>query len=51
MDLPLDSAQVEKQLEAVERISDEIRQGKWVGSTGKPITDIINIGIGGSDLG
>ena len=45
------AAQVEKQLEAVERISGEIRQGKWVGSTGKPITDIINIGIGGSDLG
>ncbi|MGB2172874.1 MAG: glucose-6-phosphate isomerase [Porticoccaceae bacterium] len=45
------AAQVDKQLNAVERISNEIRQGKWVGSTGKPITDIINIGIGGSDLG
>lgn len=45
------SAQVEKQLKAVERISNEIRDGSWVGSTGKPITDIINIGIGGSDLG
>jgi glucose-6-phosphate isomerase len=43
--------QVEKQLEAVERVSHEIRQGKWLGSTGKAITDIVNIGIGGSDLG
>jgi len=45
------SAQVEMQLAAVERISNDIRQGDWLGSTGKPITDIINIGIGGSDLG
>ena len=45
------AAQVEKQLQAVKRVSNEIRQGSWVGSTGKPITDIINIGIGGSDLG
>ena len=43
--------QVEMQLKAVERVSNEIRKGLWVGSTGKPITDIINIGIGGSDLG
>jgi len=45
------ATQVEKQLKSVERVSNEIRQGKWVGSTGKAITDIINIGIGGSDLG
>ena len=45
------AAQVENQLKAVEHISNEIRQGKWVGSTGKAITDIVNIGIGGSDLG
>ena len=25
--------------------------GEWVGYTGKPITDVVNIGIGGSDLG
>ena len=29
----------------------QIRSGDWKGSTGKAITDIINIGIGGSDLG
>merc|ERR1712183_1199671 len=28
-----------------------VRSGKWVGCTGKKITDVVNIGIGGSDLG
>jgi glucose-6-phosphate isomerase len=28
-----------------------VREGTWSGSTGKPITDVVNIGIGGSDLG
>jgi glucose-6-phosphate isomerase len=31
--------------------SEAVRSGAWVGYTGKPITDIVNIGIGGSDLG
>jgi len=31
--------------------TDRVRSGEWLGSTGKPITDIVNIGIGGSDLG
>jgi glucose-6-phosphate isomerase len=31
--------------------AEQIRSGEWLGHTGKPITDIINIGIGGSDLG
>ncbi|KFZ31350.1 glucose-6-phosphate isomerase [Pseudidiomarina salinarum] len=29
----------------------ELRAGKWFGATGKPITDVVNIGVGGSDLG
>ncbi|CAB3408701.1 unnamed protein product [Caenorhabditis bovis] len=29
----------------------EVISGKWVGHTGKKITDVVNIGIGGSDLG
>ncbi len=29
----------------------EVHSGEWKGYTGKPITDIVNIGIGGSDLG
>ncbi len=31
--------------------SDRVRSGEWTGYTGKPIRNIINIGIGGSDLG
>ena len=31
--------------------SEKVRSGEWVGYTGKRITDIVNIGIGGSDLG
>ncbi|MDZ4154748.1 glucose-6-phosphate isomerase [Methylicorpusculum sp.] len=31
--------------------SDQVRNGHWLGHTGKPILNIINIGIGGSDLG
>jgi len=33
------------------QISNKIRAGEWFGCTGKPITDIVNIGIGGSDFG
>ena len=45
------ASQVKQQLNAVELVSTKIREGLWLGSTGKPITDIVNIGIGGSDLG
>ncbi len=31
--------------------SEAVRSGAWPGYTGKPITDIVNVGIGGSDLG
>ena len=31
--------------------SESVRAGEWRGYTGQPITDIVNIGIGGSDLG
>ena len=30
---------------------ESVRSGAWVGFSGKPVTDVINIGIGGSDLG
>jgi len=33
------------------QFSYDVRSGSWKGYTGKPITDIVNIGIGGSDLG
>ena len=38
-------------LEKMKRFSDEVRSGGWRGATGKAITDVVNIGIGGSDLG
>lgn len=38
-------------LDKMGRLSDAIRSEKWKGFSGKPITDIVNIGIGGSDLG
>lgn len=31
--------------------ADKIRQGKWLGFQGMPIRDVVNLGIGGSDLG
>lgn len=31
--------------------SESVRNGDWKGYTGKSITDVVNIGIGGSDLG
>ena len=31
--------------------ADKVRRGRWLGHTGKPIVNIVNIGIGGSDLG
>jgi len=38
-------------LDRMKEFSSKIRQGKLLGSTGKPINSIVNIGIGGSDLG
>ena len=38
-------------LDRMEIFADGIRSGALKGATGKPVTDIINIGIGGSDLG
>lgn len=38
-------------LDRMYAFADRVRSGEWVGYTGKPITDIVNIGIGGSDLG
>ncbi|EHL31511.1 glucose-6-phosphate isomerase [Legionella drancourtii LLAP12] len=35
----------------MKRLSTQIRNGEWLGYSGKPITDIVNIGIGGSMLG
>lgn len=42
---------VNRVLAKMETFSDAVRSGAWRGYTGLPITDIVNIGIGGSDLG
>jgi len=38
-------------LNQMQDFSERLRSGEWKGFTGKPITDVVNIGIGGSDLG
>lgn len=42
---------VNRELDKMRSISDQVRSGQWRGYTGKRITDVVNIGIGGSDLG
>lgn len=41
---------VARVLTQMEQFCDDVIGGKWVGYTGKKITDVVNIGIGGSDL-
>jgi glucose-6-phosphate isomerase len=43
--------QVQAVLKRMAGFSDQIREGTWTGHTGKRIRNVINIGIGGSDLG
>ena len=42
---------VHEVLTAMGEFTDRLRSGEWQGHTGKQITDVVNIGIGGSDLG
>uniref|UniRef100_A0A3Q2Q1G1 Glucose-6-phosphate isomerase n=1 Tax=Fundulus heteroclitus TaxID=8078 RepID=A0A3Q2Q1G1_FUNHE len=43
--------EVNKVLEKMKGFCHRVRSGEWKGYTGKAITDVVNIGIGGSDLG
>jgi glucose-6-phosphate isomerase len=43
--------EINQVLDHMTRFSKAVRNGKWRGYSGKRITDIVNIGIGGSDLG
>ncbi|WP_314712310.1 glucose-6-phosphate isomerase [Propionibacterium acidifaciens] len=43
--------QVHEVLDREIAFADRVRSGEWTGVTGRPITTVINIGIGGSDLG
>ncbi|SCG04961.1 glucose-6-phosphate isomerase [Streptomyces sp. Ncost-T6T-2b] len=38
-------------LDKMASFADQVRSGQWTGHTGKPVKNIVNIGIGGSDLG
>src|SRR5208283_4479278 len=42
---------VHRVLERMAAFADEIRSDRWLGHTGRPIRNVVNIGIGGSDLG
>jgi len=42
---------VHEVLDRMENFSNQVRSGEWKGHTGKPIRNIVNVGIGGSDLG
>jgi glucose-6-phosphate isomerase len=42
---------VNRELSKMRDLVRRVREGDWRGHTGKPITDVVNIGIGGSDLG
>jgi glucose-6-phosphate isomerase len=44
-------ADVHRVLDRMGAVADRIRSGEWTGATGRRITDVVNIGIGGSDLG
>ena len=44
-------AEVHEVLDRMAAFSDKVRSGEWKGHTGKPIRNVVNIGIGGSDLG
>ncbi len=43
--------EINRVLGQMRAFSDQVRNGQWRGATGKPIINIVNIGIGGSDLG
>jgi glucose-6-phosphate isomerase len=53
--LVVDGADVVKEvhevLDRMRAFSDRVRSGEWRGHTGKPIRNVVNVGIGGSDLG
>jgi glucose-6-phosphate isomerase len=42
---------VHEMLDRMSAFSDRVREGAWKGHTGRPIRNVVNIGIGGSDLG
>jgi len=45
------AATVEAELERMLSLAEDIRSGRWRGATGRAVTDVVHIGIGGSHLG
>ncbi|WP_395947566.1 glucose-6-phosphate isomerase [Caedibacter taeniospiralis] len=43
--------EIESERQRVKQLVDDVHEGRWCGFSGKTITDVVNIGIGGSDLG
>lgn len=43
--------EVQQVLQRMQDLAERVRSGEWKGYSGKSITDVVNIGIGGSDLG
>jgi glucose-6-phosphate isomerase len=43
--------EVQEVLGRMRGFADEVRSGRWLGHTGRPVRNVVNIGIGGSDLG
>jgi glucose-6-phosphate isomerase len=43
--------EVHETLDRMGAFSERVRSGEWLGHTGKPIRNVVNVGIGGSDLG
>ena len=43
--------EVNRVLERIREFTEHVREGVWKGYSGQPIKDVVNIGIGGSDLG
>jgi glucose-6-phosphate isomerase len=43
--------EVHETLDRMGEFCERVRSGEWVGHTGKPIRNVVNVGIGGSDLG
>ncbi|MFB9156725.1 glucose-6-phosphate isomerase [Chromobacterium violaceum] len=45
------AADVHQVLARLKDFSEQVREGRWLGFAGQPIRDVVNLGIGGSDLG
>jgi len=43
--------EVHEELDRMSAFAEQVRSGQWLGATGRPICAIVNVGIGGSDLG